>query len=610
MENEYDVRLIYLIAIVSLPISLNAQLSPGDLAKVHEHLEGNLNCTQCHILGEKVSDDKCLSCHLELKSRINQNKGFHASAAVKVKNCASCHSDHHGKGFQIVRFDEKSFDHKAVGYELTGKHARIDCKACHRPAHIVSDGIRLKKYTYLGLDSKCLNCHEDAHQNTLSKSCSNCHSTEAFVPASNFQHQKTKYNLLGKHKSVDCKQCHPVETRNGEKFQRFSGIAFSNCSNCHTDVHKKELGLKCNECHTEESFQKFIGNDRFNHTATGFFLKGKHKSLDCSKCHNTTLPFNLVFQDRKGIKEDQCISCHKDIHEGKFGIDCKECHSTDGFRKINHPDKFDHNLTNYKLEGKHQQVDCKLCHKEDFTKNIPHETCASCHKDFHDGQFYKNGLNTDCASCHTVQSFSISHYTIEQHQSGTFPLTGAHEATACSACHLKESKWTFTNLPEKCVGCHQDVHGGYINQQYDPNQNCTVCHQTDSWQNIQFDHSKTGYQLKGAHSKQACMNCHGLTTNETGHPYKHFNYKKSNCTDCHNNVHGNQFEINGITNCVSCHGFENWKAIFFNHDSTAFKLEGKHKEVSCGKCHRETLVENKKIIQFKIEKFECVDCHR
>ena len=32
------------------------QISPGELAKVHLQLEGMSNCTQCHILGKKVSN--------------------------------------------------------------------------------------------------------------------------------------------------------------------------------------------------------------------------------------------------------------------------------------------------------------------------------------------------------------------------------------------------------------------------------------------------------------------------------------------------------------------------------------------------------------------------
>ena len=78
---------------------LHAQISPGDLTKAHADLEGIFKCTQCHILGDKVSNDKCLECHKEIKSRIDQKKGYHASREVRGKDCAVCHSEHHGRNF-------------------------------------------------------------------------------------------------------------------------------------------------------------------------------------------------------------------------------------------------------------------------------------------------------------------------------------------------------------------------------------------------------------------------------------------------------------------------------------------------------------------------------
>ena len=50
-----------------------AQISPGKLTDAHAHLEGMGNCTQCHDLGNKVPDQKCLACHTEIDQLINQN---------------------------------------------------------------------------------------------------------------------------------------------------------------------------------------------------------------------------------------------------------------------------------------------------------------------------------------------------------------------------------------------------------------------------------------------------------------------------------------------------------------------------------------------------------
>jgi hypothetical protein len=87
----------------------------------------------------------------ELKTRIDQKKGYHASAQVAGKDCFSCHSDHHGRNFEIVRFDTERFDHQLTGYKLTGAHAKQDCAACHKDERIESYDIRKKQYTYLGL---------------------------------------------------------------------------------------------------------------------------------------------------------------------------------------------------------------------------------------------------------------------------------------------------------------------------------------------------------------------------------------------------------------------------------------------------------------------------
>ncbi len=53
-------------------IPATAQISPGKLSKAHAHLEGVANCTQCHTLGKKVSNEKCMACHSENKSSVDK----------------------------------------------------------------------------------------------------------------------------------------------------------------------------------------------------------------------------------------------------------------------------------------------------------------------------------------------------------------------------------------------------------------------------------------------------------------------------------------------------------------------------------------------------------
>lgn len=123
----------------------SAQISPGDLTKAHAHLEGITNCTKCHVLGDKVSNEKCLDCHKEIKTRVDAKKGYHASTDVKGKDCFTCHSDHHGRSFEIIRFDTEAFNHELTGYKMTGAHKKLDCIACHKSELIGDAEIKRKK---------------------------------------------------------------------------------------------------------------------------------------------------------------------------------------------------------------------------------------------------------------------------------------------------------------------------------------------------------------------------------------------------------------------------------------------------------------------------------
>jgi len=531
MKNIFVKIVFVVITVCFRPVAVFSQISPGDLAQVHAHLEGMTNCTKCHILGEKVSDEKCLDCHKEVKARIDQKRGYHVSSDVQGKSCVKCHNDHHGREFEIVRFDKNTFNHSLAGFELQGAHKRKQCEDCHKKAFISDKEILKKSFTYQGLDTKCASCHEDSHQGTLSLQCNDCHGAEAFKPASLFNHQKASFQLVGKHQDVDCAKCHKKTTQNGKPFQQFKNIAFKKCTDCHEDIHKGKFGQDCKQCHTEQSFATIIDNSRF-----------------------------------------------------------------------------DHNKTGYKLEGKHFNLDCKKCHKEKYSVPVPHERCTDCHKDFHKGQFSQNNLVRDCNECHTLQGFVPSNFTILQHNQARFPMEGAHLATPCFACHKKSDQWNFRNIGIRCAECHTDIHDSKINPKYYPEKECKKCHSVNSWAEIVFDHSITGFDLKGVHSKKSCRSCHFQKEN-TEALVQQFSGLGKACTSCHDDKHNAQFEKDGKTDCVRCHGFDNWKINTFDHNKTAFKLDGAHEKVACIKCHKEVKDNEKVFVQYKFKDIRCATCH-
>ena len=513
-----------------------AQISPGELSKAHANLEGLSNCTKCHDVGNKVTRQKCLDCHKELNLLITAKKGYHASSEVTGKECFACHNDHHGRNFQILKFDKTSFNHAKTGFELKGAHAREDCKACnckacHKPSFIKDPELKKNTSTFLGLNQECLSCHDDFHKGKMSPKCTTCHGFDSFKKVISFDHSTTKFPLVGKHKTVDCEKCHKTTIVDGKPVRQLAGIEFANCT-----------------------------------------------------------------------------SCHKDKHENKFGQNCKQCHSEESFRIVKGINTFNHDKTDFNLYGKHKSVACKACHKTSLTNPVKHEYCKDCHIDYHKKEFVTNGVAPDCKQCHTNDGFKESLFTIEKHNMTVFKLEGAHLATPCFACHKKQENWKFRKVGSVCVDCHQNNHKGYIQEKYFPEDKCTECHNVNSWKSVKFDHSKTKFKLDGVHANQSCAACH-YRKNESGPVVQKFKELPVECTSCHKNSHEGQFDVNGKTDCTRCHVTDSWKKSVFDHNSSRFKLTGVHLKLACVKCHKEEPKAGRKFILYKNNKILCANCH-
>ena len=509
----------------------SAQISPGELSNTHAYLEGVSNCTKCHTVGNKVTREKCLSCHQIIKTNILARKGYHASKEVSGKQCVACHNEHHGRNFQIIRLDRKTFVHSKTGFELKGAHAKQECDKCHKSAFITDARLKKKSSTLMGLSQRCLSCHEDYHKGKMSSKCTNCHNFESFKNATGFDHNTTRFPLLGSHKTVACDKCHKTEIINGKPVQKFRGVEFANCT-----------------------------------------------------------------------------ACHKDVHDNKFGQNCKKCHSEVSFHVVKGMKSFDHDKTDFKLLGKHDLLACKACHKKSLTAPIRHDHCTSCHADYHKGEFSKKGISPDCNQCHNNEGFTPSAYTIEKHNLTDFKLEGAHLATPCMACHKKQGKWSFRNMGNRCVDCHVNIHKGFIQDKYIANNNCILCHNVASWQKVTFDHSKTKFKLDGAHAKLLCGDCH-YAKNEKGVKVQKFTGLSTECESCHKNSHVGQFDVNGKTECTKCHTTDNWVKTKFDHNSSRFKLDGAHATVECKECHKQVTDVKGKYIQYKFKSIECSTCH-
>ena len=541
---------ILLVLHLLLTASVFAQLSPGSLSEAHASLEGVKNCTLCHELARAVSNDHCLACHVELNRRIQAGRGFHGVSVSPDTSCASCHSEHNGREYELVYWGQEgveAFDHEATGHSHVGKHAEQTCHDCHREewfdTALLADTTVNPERSFLGLKLACTSCHSEEHQGQFGEDCTVCHTRDAWHPTS-FLHDTTSFPLLGEHLKAGCDGCHPKKN------------------------DRRSADLKID----------FAGSP-------GWYFEYRRE------------------------QDTSCDCCHENPHRNQLGATCSECHSPLGWSGTTK--QFDHTLTGYQLEGTHQQLSCKKCHQQGLTTRWSGGGCNDCHEDEHCGQFVDDAGHTNCSLCHEQHSFRQHSFSLERHQQTSMPLEGAHAAIPCSKCHTRDSSTSCAdyNLDHAdCDACHPDPHGGRAQRW--GTAGCRSCHMPGELSLRSFDHSGTRFPLSGKHQHVACGDCHQSTIQQ-GQLYVPLRPLSQECSACHEDTHGGQFASKGATNCARCHSTTGWQQSTFDHNrQTRFPIDGAHVDLACIACHQtEVFPDGERRIRYRKTPRECRACH-
>lgn len=305
---------------------------------------------------------------------------------------------------------------------------------------------------------------------------------------------------------------------------------------------------------------------------------------------------------------DRCVECHGEIASQMKGmialhgamyrkdskLECRACHpdhrGTDAPLTVMTGGEFPHELLGFSLNGhrrtsQDEAFTCADCHQHDISTFAP-DTCQACHRQI-DAAFTQDhfqSFGAACLDCHDgVDRFGKRF----NHNALPWKLTGKHMEVTCAQCHLEARALAdFQKAPQDCYACHQndDAHDARFGT------DCGTCHATDGWENAKFDHNLSAFKLEGAHAEVACQACHQNNL---------FQGTPTDCYACHqqDDAHQAQFGMD----CSLCHVPTGWDSVTFDHNRTAFPLDGAHSSVECVQCHtHNTFVETPT---------QCVACH-
>ena len=508
-----------------------------DLGPAHRKIA----CYNCHTkaLGENKPNGACEQCHSKDSHHGDRFKQF-----GDPPKCGVCHPSGGPK------FTPKVFNHgRNTKFELTGKHADVGCRACHR-GKSPSDFERFTNLVNSKGQADCMGCHE--HKNVhdrqyKSNQCTGngCHSEAGKLEfdykklTERYHGPKSEFPLVKGHKGVPCGDCH---TGRSKKNQTTFDKIPTDCNasgKCHEDsLHRGTLGEDCVACHSSGTWDalKFDHDQPFPKDAQGevpsFPLKGAHRENDCEDCH----PARKFAETPATCAAEGCHA-EDDAHKGRLGDQCQRCHVETGDNIFNH-----NTMSSFHLDGKHLEVRCADCHPSITFKPRP-QNCFGCHPEprVHKGQY-----GTACEQCHTTRTFTD---VKPLHDVGDFSLRGMHDSLACERCH-KDNR-PLAGSGNLCINCHRqdDIHANSLSPR------CGECHTQWSFTPARFDHSRVDCNLTGLHRTFACQDCH------SGGNYVALS---AQCAACHRDDAAKAGVKPGVDHatqitCSNCHNPNYWK---------------------------------------------------
>lgn len=302
----------------------------------------------------------------------------------------------------------------------------------------------------------------------------------------------------------------------------------------------------CSLCHTGSDWRTLRKDFAFDHEKqTGVALRGAHAQAGCLMCHNDRGPVEQ-FAARG------CGGCHADVHLGRLGANCQDCHEERTW--VAREAIARHDRTRFPLVGAHAAAACFRCHPGAQVGNFAgaYVECAQCHADDRaravpshvaPGSLFGS---TDCGQCHVPTAWQSARFD----HPASFPLTRGHAGRACVECH---QGGVYVGLSTACASCHQDDY----NATTAPNHvaagfstDCAQCHTTARWGGARFDHPAFPI-ASGAHGGLGCATCHTTPGN----------FQAFSCIACHAHnqaeMANEHDEVGGYVwasaNCYGCH---------------------------------------------------------
>lgn len=253
------------LLIAAMAASARSAPAPGSLAMrprpAHGGFVDDMDCSACHTAdgwqlaataGASGFDHDRTGFPLRGSHVQTRCVGCHTGRAKPASSCDGCHRDpHQGRNdgtcaechTPTAWTDTSTLEqHRRTRMPLTGRHAVIDCTACHR---------RTGERAFSDLPADCYACHRaeyharDLHPvhdgsagaRPFSRDCGQCHRTSGWEPAienpgamaralARVDHDARFVLTTGSHRAADCTACHADPRR----------TQLVRCDGCHQDT--------------------------------------------------------------------------------------------------------------------------------------------------------------------------------------------------------------------------------------------------------------------------------------------------------------------------------------------------------------------------------------